>query len=306
MVTGANGFVGRHVIHELASRKLEIVGVGHGGSLDPKTQGLLKTYHQCDLSDPRQVTRLPLKQMDVVINLAGLARVGASFGLADQYKHTNVALLTVLGKRLLVLHSKARLIAISSGTVYDANQSLPLTETSKTIKDAAPYALSKLMMEHAAVGLRKKGLQCIIVRPFNHAGPGQAPGFLIPDLFHKIVRAQTTGQPVKVGNLTTKRDYTDVRDIARAYADLAVSETLSHELYNVCSGQSHSGEEVLEMLLSRLDLKKRVKIEVDIALIRPHDPPDLYASFERMHEETGWEPVIPLQKTIRDFIDSPG
>lgn len=272
--------------------------------MDPELQDSLLSYHQCDLSDPQQVAELPLKDVDAVINLAGLAKVGASFDDAEMYKKMNVALLKVLGERLLKLRSRARVIAVSTGAVYESNQPMPLTEASRTITGGSPYAHSKLMMEQAAVELRKKGLQCIVVRPFNHAGPGQATGFLLPDLFAQLTEAKQSGQPIHAGNLTTKRDYTDVRDIVKAYADLAASETLEFNLYNVCSGASHSGQEVLDIFFRTMGLDGKITVEVDQSLIRPNDPPDLYGSFERIQEETGWEPTITIDQTVTDFIAS--
>lgn len=302
VVTGANGFVGRHLIRELKSRGHSVIGVGHGGSLDPELQDSLLSYHQCDLSDPEQVAELPLKDVNAVINLAGLARVGASFDDAETYKNMNVALLKVLGERLLKLRSHARVIAVSTGAVYESNQPMPLTEASRTIAGGSPYAHSKLMMEQAAAELRKKGLQCIVVRPFNHAGPGQAPDFLLPDLFAQLTEAKQSGQSIHTGNLTTKRDYTDVRDIVKAYADLAASETLEFNLYNVCSGASHSGQEILDIFLRTMNLDGKITVETDQSLIRPNDPPDLYGSHDRIQEETGWEPAIPIEQTVVDFI----
>ncbi len=304
MVTGANGFVGRHLLHELNLRGHRIIAVGHGGQLNPELQSLVESYHECDLSSADQVSKLPLQNLNAVINLAGLANVGASFADAEKYKSLNVAMLTVLGQRLVDIKSTARVVAISTGAAYRSDQSMPLTEDSATIdQSGSPYAFSKLMMEQAASNLRQKGLNVVVARPFNHAGPGQAPGFLIPDLYAKIMAAKQTGT-IKVGNLATKRDYTDVRDVARAYADIAAAETLDHTVYNICSGQSHDGQEILEIFLNKLNLADKIRTEADAKLIRPNDPPNLYGSHDRLTEETGWEPTIPLDKTIEDFIFS--
>jgi GDP-4-dehydro-6-deoxy-D-mannose reductase len=304
MVTGANGFVGQHLIRELKSRGHEVIGVGYGGTPEPDVEALLLTYHPCDLSNPAQVAELPLKGVDAVINLAGLANVGASFDDAEKYKHINVAMLSVLSERILNIGLHARVVAVSTGAVYESDQPMPLTESSQTITSGSPYALSKLMMEQAAHTLRQRGLDCVIARPFNHAGPGQIPGFLIPDLYAKIIMSQKTGQPIKVGNLNTKRDYTDVRDVVRAYADLSASETLEFDTYNVCSGQSRTGQEIFDLFLKQMKPEGRIQVEVDQSLIRPNDPLDLHGSHARITEETGWEPSIPFEQTIADFIAS--
>ncbi|MDZ7744496.1 MAG: NAD(P)-dependent oxidoreductase [Candidatus Saccharibacteria bacterium] len=303
LVTGVNGFVGKHLVRELKARELEVLGLGTEDVPSPEIADQLDDYFSCDLTDKIQVDALPLENVDTIINLAGLANVGASFGAEELYKKVNVEVLTTLGERLLDSKEKARLIAVSTGAVYDPKQQTPLTEESKLITEGSPYALSKIMMEEAAQELQKQGLDCIIVRPFNHVGPGQAPGFLLPDLYQKLLDAKETGKPVTVGNLTTKRDYTDVRDVVRAYSDLATAETLQDNLFNVCSGTSRTGQSVLDALVSEMGLKDKVTIDVDQSLIRPNDPADLYGSFERLSDETGWEPEIPFEQTIKDIVN---
>jgi GDP-4-dehydro-6-deoxy-D-mannose reductase len=302
LITGINGFVGGHLARELKSRGHHVVGLGHD-TMASKIKDQLVDYYTCDLTDPAQVAKLPLNQVDVVINLAGLAKQGDSFKAEETFKKINVEVLTYLGKHLLKSNPQVRLIAVSSGTVYDPNQPLPLTEDSRTITAGSPYALSKLMMEQEARKLRGRGLDCIIARPFNHTGPGQAPGFLIPDLFQKLSAFKKSGNPIRVGDLNTKRDYTDVRDIVKAYTDLAVSETLEFDVYNICSGHSHTGQNILKIMADIMGLKDP-KTEIDRSLLRPSDSQDIYGSYDRLHEETGWEPTIPLDQTIADFVAS--
>ena len=302
LVTGVNGFVGHHLVRELHGRGYSVVGLGYGGDVQPEIGAMLEDYILCDLSDVSQVAKLPLEGINAIINLAGLAKVGASFDEAEFYKKINVAVLANLGKQLLEIGSKARVVAVSTGAVYESNQPMPLTEKSKTTPKGSPYAESKLLMEDAAKELRKKGLDVVVVRPFNHIGPGQGPGFLVPDLITKLKAFKESGIPVQVGNLKTKRDYTDVRDIAKAYSDLAVSESLQYDTYNICSGKSHPGQEIVDALLKEMKLEGKVEVTVDQSLIRPADPPDLYGSNARLREETGWEPEITLDKTIADCV----
>jgi GDP-4-dehydro-6-deoxy-D-mannose reductase len=304
LVTGVNGFVGKHLARELHSRGHSVVGLGHSPTADPQIADLLDTYMTGDLSSKAEVDALSLDDdLDAVINLAGLARQGASYKDAEHYKKVNVAILELLGTRLLQLDHKPRLIAVSTGAVYDNDQPMPLTERSKTITKGSPYAESKLLMEQAAKALRKKGLSVVVARPFNHIGPGQDKGFLVPDICAKLQAFAKHGDTVLVGNLKTKRDYTDVRDIAKAYADLAASETLAHDLYNICSGSSHAGLEILNILTKEMNLRDKVVVEVDPDLTRMNDPAELVGSHDRLTEETGWEPEIPLEKTIHDFVN---
>lgn len=307
LITGVNGFVGKHLARELSSLDYQIIGVGQQPNASSEIVEILDDYHAADLTNPNQVASLPLDRVDAVISLAGLAKVGASYGQLDEYEHINVGVVTNIAKEML--HRDiydVRHVVVSTSMVYDPRQRSPFSEDSRLINDdsvdASPYALSKLAMEKAVEGYRDKGLDVIIARPFNHVGPGQEEGFLVPDLYAKLMAAKTTGRPIKVGNLSTKRDYTDVRDVVRAYSDLAHAKELKHNVYNICSGKSVAGQAILDQLLALMGAN--VKVEPDPALMRPNDNPDLYGSYRRLNQETGWQPKIPLQKTLSDFVAS--
>jgi GDP-4-dehydro-6-deoxy-D-mannose reductase len=209
----------------------------------------------------------------------------------------------VLAEEILNRGLNARYIAISTGAAYASNQNMPLTEESKLIEQGSPYAQSKILMEEALNKMSSRGLDCILVRPFNHIGPGQEPGFLVPDLYQKILAAMKNSDPIKVGDLSTKRDYTDVRDVVKAYVNLAEADELKYTLYNVCSGKSVDGGTILKTLLHSMATSSEVKVEQDPALLRPDDPKDLYGSNQRISEVGSWQPTIPLEKTIEDFVD---
>lgn len=292
LVTGINGFVGKHLARELASRDIHVIGVGHRESaVSNDIASSVAEYYQCDVSDPAQVAELPLEKLNSIINLAGLANVGASFDNPELYMKVNVEVLSVLGKALYKTNPTARMIAVSTGALYDPNQPMPLSENSQVITKGSPYALSKLAMEEAGQKLRKTGQDCIVVRPFNHIGPGQGFGFLIPDLANKLMSADPHNPRIQAGNLKTIRDYTDVRDIAKAYADLATSETLSYTVYNVCSGTGRSGENIVEALCDALNIDyRKLQIDVDQALIRPTDPAEIFGMHDNITDDTGWKP----------------
>ncbi len=306
LVTGINGFVGKHLTRELVSRDIKVIGVGHReNTADAEIADLLNCYYQCDVTDSASTSKLPLSLVDCIINLAGLANVGASFDNPDLYMKINVKVLSVLGDELLTANPSARMIAVSTGALYDPNQSMPLSEQSRVIKDGSPYALSKLAMEQAAKELRDRGLDCIVVRPFNHIGPGQGTGFLLPDLTRQLLETNRENPSVSAGNLKTIRDYTDVRDIARAYADLAIIDSLENHLYNVCSGRGHSGNDMVKDLCEELEIdSNKLVINVNDKLIRPTDPPRIVGDNSLLSTDTGWLPKISLDKTIKDIITS--
>jgi GDP-4-dehydro-6-deoxy-D-mannose reductase len=299
LVTGINGFVGKHLAKELAARDHHVVGVGRE-DLDETIVDHVAEYYTADLTDDEQVSSIPLDGLDGVISLAGLASVGPSYDNPELYQRVNVEVLAKLGRRLVKEGLTPRVIAVSTGAVYDPNQPLPLAEESFVVKNGSPYALSKLAMEEEARSLDSQGLPTIVARPFNHIGPGQESQFLVPDLYEKIISAKSNGGVIEVGDLTTKRDYTDVRDVVKAYADLIEASSVSG-LYNVCSGRSTSGKRILEMLLALTNIDD-VQIKVDPAKIRPSDPKELYGSNSKIATATEWQPEISLEETLADFV----
>ncbi len=307
LITGINGFVASHLGRELKSRNCFVAGVGRQRQLSHTLKGYVDEYYHCDLVDPNKVSGLPLDYVDGVISLAGLANVGASFEQKTLYMKVNVEVLTVLSERILKLGLKTRVLAISTGAVYSPIQPLPLKESSNVITCGSPYAMSKIAMESEAEKLRLRGLNCIIARPFNHVGPGQEPGFLVPDLYKKIKTAVDIGEEViRTGDLTTKRDYTDVRDVVRAYADLILAEQLNEPIYNICSGRSITGKTIFDLMTGNMKQAKSIRPMLDQELLRPNDPKDIYGDNSILKNQTGWEPKISIEQTIRDFVASMG
>ena len=302
VVTGVNGFVGEHVAREFKNRGFSVVGVGYDKEPNERVATLLEKYVACNLLDEEDViASLSLKGVRAVIHLAGLAAVGQSFDQPQRFMTENGVMAHNVLAQAARDEMKGRVVAISTGALYDPNQALPLNEDSKTNPNS-PYAVGKLMSEDVVRYHRMRGIDSVIVRPFNHIGPGQGPGFLLPDLLEQLRAAKETGT-LLVGNIKTKRDYTDVRDIARAYAELALAPSLKHDTYNICSGKSLSGETILAHLQEITGIKD-VKIEVDPARIRPNDIEDIYGDSSRLTDALGWKPEITIEQTIKDFVNA--
>lgn len=303
IVTGVNGFVGNHLVDALIGAGFAVIGVGREAGLSPALSAKVSEYYACDLGDYDQVAKLPLAGTKALINLAGLAAVGPSFDQPELYMKVNTAVLDTVCKAAIQQQATGiRILSISSGAVYSSAQPMPLTEESRLAPESSPYAASKIAMEELSLKYREDGLDCVVARPFNHIGPGQLPGFIVPDLYQKIAEAKRGGQrTIKVGNLTTRRDYTDVRDVAAAYVKLITTETLHHGIYNVSTGRSLSGAEILSMMLAELDAAD-IEPVADEMLFRPSDNPDLYGDNSRIKGDTGWQPQIPVEQTIRDFV----
>jgi GDP-4-dehydro-6-deoxy-D-mannose reductase len=298
VVTGINGFVGQHLARELHKQGFRVIGAGREPEVTHELKPIVDKYYECDLLNEADIARLPLSESTAVINLAGLAQVGNSFENRELYMKVNVEVQTLLAKRLLDTQNyKTRIIAVSTGAVYDPGQSMPLKESSKIISDGSPYALSKIAMEVALQEYIASGVDIVTARPFNHIGPGQLGGFLVPDLAAQVQSSNT----IKVGNLNTERDYTDVRDVVRAYVMLATKPDIKHRLYNICSGKSISGGEILGLIKSKLN-KNNLKVIVDPKKIRPNDPLVVCGDNERVHMDTGWKPTYTVDSTITDYI----
>ncbi len=292
-VTGVNGFVGRHLVAEFTGAGVEVVGIGH--EPDGHPHGLADYVCQ-DLTRGWPAGL----EVDAVVHLAGLSAVGPSFGSPQRYLDDNSAMVTHLGEATLREDSRRRLLVVSSGAVYDGQQDQPLHEGSR-IGFSSPYVVSKVLVENQAAYYAGRGLDVVVARPFNHIGPGQGRGFLVPDLYDAASEASEAGGPMLVGDLETRRDYTDVRDVARAYRLLLETERLAHRVFNVCSGRSWSGRELWELLRAEAQ-HERLEIEVDPARIRPGDPREIVGDSTRLQEATGWTPEIEVPDSVRSFV----
>lgn len=302
IVTGVNGFVGEHVVNTFIDEGYDVIGLGYDATAHKKISEKLFGYISCNLLDPSSLEKISLTDVAAIIHLAGLSNVSESFDKPLQYMNDNVVMAYNLLDHANKNDLRGRVLVISSGALYDPYQTLPLSEDSRTLENS-PYAVGKLSVEHVTNYFRVRGFDAIVVRPFNHIGPGQGPGFLVPDLYAQLDETIQSGTSnILVGNLSTKRDYTDVRDITEAYKLLALAPTLKHGVYNVCTGRSLSGNEILEILQNELNVTNVSPI-VDQSKVRPTDIADIYGDSSRLKNETGWEPKIDTAHTIHDFVE---
>jgi GDP-4-dehydro-6-deoxy-D-mannose reductase len=297
IITGVNGFVGHHLSKEMAENGFTVIGVGGPSGRDDDPY--LSKKLSLDLTDRKETEKIDFSDVYGVVHLAGLAAVGPSFEEPMKYIDTNIGIESNLFEAALAQGASPRFLIISTGALYDPSAKLPLTELS-TVSPSSPYAVSKIGQEEMAKYYAKRGFEIIVARPFNHIGPGQGTGFIVPDLTQQVVAvAKGESSELLVGNLEAKRDYTDVRDIARAYR-LLLERGRPHETYNVCSGVAYSGEELLEAILKVAACKPEIK--QDPAKMRPSDTPELYGSHGKLSKDTGWQPQISLEETLKDVV----
>ena len=305
LITGFNGFVGRHACREFRERGFEIHGVTLG-NVDPEARALVDQVSQCDLSKADQTDALEIDDIDAVLNLAGYAT--NTGGDDAEIMRINIGAHVNLYNRIRQLRITPRIGAISSAAVYDPDQSMPETEDSR-LKDpndtarTRAYEASKIHMERELLPFIESGLDIVTIRPFNHIGAGQGKGFIIPDITNKILTALDTDRKLVTGNTSTFRDYSAVEDVVGAYADLLEAESLSHRVYNVCSGRSRQGNEILRLLLTMLDPDGKIEVVgLDESLLRANDASNVYGSYDRIHDELGWGPTTPLEESVQRYV----
>jgi GDP-4-dehydro-6-deoxy-D-mannose reductase len=196
---------------------------------------------------------------------------------------------------------EAAVVLVGSGEVYGPPQRLPVDE-SAPLRPQNPYAVSK-----AAVDLLggqyadAHGLRVLRMRPFNHAGPGQSADYVVGTLTRQVAEAEAAGEGealLRTGNPGSARDFTDVRDMVRAYV---LAAELDGGCFNVASGRSTSVLELIELV--RAAARVEIRHEVDNARVRAHDVPEIRGSAERLRAATGWEPELPLERTVADTLD---
>lgn len=295
-VTGINGFVGHHLARELVDNNISVVGIGHDKELSPALEGTVDEYYSADLIDEWP----PIDNVRSVIHLAGLAAVGPSFDNPQRYLNGNSAMVTNLCEYYVTQEAKPRVVIVSSGAIYDSNQPMPISEEG-VVGFTSPYAVSKVLVENQAKYYRNRGLECTVVRPFNHIGPGQDKGFILPDFYGRLSSLGGDEKVISVGNIETRRDYTDVRDIVRAYAKVALANTLKYDTYNVCSGKSLSGVDIFNQLKQTMHLPD-IGFEIDPSLVRPTDIMEITGNSSRLQGELGWKAEYPIEQTVADFV----
>lgn len=301
LVTGAFGFVGRYLIAELRQHGHDIFAYDVG-PVPPDLRDVEAASGDVrDAASLRNAIRRAAP--DACVHLAALAFVPA--GAEDPQAMIDVNILGTI--RLLESFRreapKARVLVVSTAQVYGRiPRPAPLREEDPLAPDSI-YAISKAAADDVArLYARQYGMDILVARPYNHIGPGQSPLYVVSS-FARQVRAIAAGAPneIKVGNLDSRRDFTDVRDVARAYR-LLLERGRTGEAYNLGSGTQVRIGDILDRLCAQAGVRPR--ITRDPALYRPdHESPPL--DIRKVRDATGWIPGIPLDQTLRDILASP-
>jgi GDP-4-dehydro-6-deoxy-D-mannose reductase len=304
-ITGATGFVGRHLMALLPPLETIVYGTAYPQPPRPEE----KNFFALDLRSERDVFDA-VKQTapQWVFHLAAVSNVGYSWAHERETLETNVMGTFHLFQALKKFAPEARVLFVSSSDIYGVPPGVAAAGIAPFSEDdpfhlASPYALSKYQGElMAGFYSRFGGLDVVVVRPFPHTGPGQSPDFVCSDWARQVIRIERGAQDpvIRVGNLEVRRDFTDVRDTVRAYI-LLLQKGKKGEVYNVCRGRGIALSEILEILLSFSS--RTVRVEKDPEKQRKVDIPSLVGANRKITTETGWEPQVPLQKTLADLVD---
>ncbi len=290
LVTGAGGFVGRHLVDHLAASGDDVAVTDF-------------VVDRVDITDPEAFVELLRRvRPEVIYHLAGASDVGGSWTTPHETFRANAeGTLNVLWAAREA--GVERTLTIGSADVYGkvTPKDLPLTERSP-LRPVSPYAASKVAADAVAEqAFRGFGQHVVRTRPFNHLGPGQSDKFVAPALAARIVASERSGErEIRVGNLSPQRDFTDVRDVVRAYR-LLVEHGRPGEAYNVCSGRAIAIEQLARTMI---DLSPaELELVSDPELQRGVDIPVLLGDAGLLRRDTGWEPEIPIEVTLGDLLD---
>lgn len=306
-ITGIGGFAGSHLTDLFLSEGIEVHGttILDGGEANLAHCADRVTLHKCNLADSDSVAgALSACKPDWIFHLAAL-----SFVPSAEKGPQEAILSNVLGSVNLLEGIKrccpnAKALMISSSAIYGhvAVGDLPIKETGAPKPDSI-YGITKTAQEMLTqLYFNKQNVQAVNLRPFNHVGPRQSPDFATPNFARQIALIEKKKQDpvIHVGDLSAERDFTDVRDIARAYL-LAARHCTPGETYNICTGEVISMRGLLDMLISLAHVE--VKVEIDPARMRPSDLPILTGDVAKFRDATGWRPTVPLEQSLKDVIE---
>lgn len=281
LVTGAQGFVGGHLLQELGPRALPV---------------------DVEVTDRRAVARaVAVSEPSAVVHLAAISSVGASWADAGETWRVNAVGTVNVLEAVRREAPATRVLVASTGEVYGRAEQVPTPEDAP-IAPLSPYAASKAAAELACEQARRAGVDVVIARAFQHEGPGRDERFAIGSWSAQIARAEEAGGgDVRVGDLSARRDITDVRDVCRAYV-LLLDPSVPAGTYNIATGQAVEMRRVLEILVGFA--QSPLEVESDPERVRPSELPVICGDASRLRAATGWSPTIPLEQTLADTLDA--
>lgn len=304
LITGIGGFVGSHLSELLISKNISVYGFYHPSHPISNLDHLKNEINliPLDIFQSKNIKKyLKTIKPDYIFHLAAVSSPSQSFQNSLFTLENNILGELNLLDALVAVNSKAKILIIGSSEEYGNVTKNPVSE-SAAIAPLSPYAISKVAQDFLGYQyFLRENLQIVRVRPFNHTGPRQAANFVVPAFASQIAKIEKVGSGViKVGNLTSFRDFTDVRDMVKAYL-LALEKGDIGEVYNLGNAKALKIEDVLNSLISLSSAK--IEVKIDKSRFLPIDIKKIYCDYSKFHKQTGWKPQIPIQKTLMDTLE---
>jgi GDP-4-dehydro-6-deoxy-D-mannose reductase len=312
LVTGATGFAGGHLVEALLARaeRPQVHGLSRHGTWPAAWQHLAGKIdlRACDAGDtPALEAVLRQTQPEQIYHLAGYAHVGKSIGEPAAAWYGNLTATLSLYEAVARWGGRPRILYVGSGQIYvDPEAPAESYDEDSPLRPVNPYAASKAAADLASFQwTRAPGLDVVRARPFNHVGPRQSPQFAVSHFAQQLADVERGRRPplLETGNLSPRRDLTDVRDMVRAYV-LLMERGRRGEAYNIGTGQTYSMQEVLDRLLARARAPGGARVEVRqrTELVRSTDAATVRADAGKLRRETGWAPAWTLDQTLTDML----
>lgn len=295
LITGSEGFVGKYLRAELEAHGYDVTGL----DLAPGEKTVAVNLLEAEKIEALLAETKP----EVIFHLAGQANVGLSWKKPAMTMEINLIAAVNLMEAARKYCPGCAIVLVGSSDEYgNLKEKGQLVSEETPLQPVTPYAISKIAQEQTGQAYaRAYGMRICMTRSFNHGGAGQKTGFMIPDFAQGIVKVERGEEDaVCVGNLVSKRDFTHVKDIVRAYR-LIAEKGKAGEIYNVGSGKTYSAQEVLDRLIAMA--KAPVAVKQDPARMRPSDTPVICCDHSKLTRDTGWEPEIPLDVILKDTLE---
>lgn len=300
MIIGATGFVGPYLAEAIRQNMfcdVVVTQLHHERTDIPNTKMVVLNILQ-----PEQIYEVLLAERpDYIFHLAAQSSVALSWQKPKLTVEVNIVGALNLLNAIRNLDYNPKVLIVGSGEEYGPAITVPITEN-ESMEPGNVYAVTKACQNMmATIYSHAYGLHLVMTRSFNHIGPKQLPQFVVADFCSQVVKIEKGLQEpvIRVGNLSAKRDFTDVRDVVNAYCSL-IQFGKPGETYNVGSGHAIAIEDILKEILSQS--KAKITVEVDSAKLRPVDVPVIEANIKKVFDNTGWKPKITLQQTIADTL----
>lgn len=299
LIFGAGGFVGSYLCKEFLNNGYKVSGTdkGEGSALPSEVD-----FYRTDLMQANEIEKLIGQiQPDIIVNLAAISSVGASWNMPQTTLAINVIGALNIMEAARKSEQKPKILFVGSSEEYVISEN-PLDENTQ-LNANNPYGISKVTQEQFAKLYREQyGLKIYCVRPFNHTGIGQRDSFVLPSFCKQVAEIDKSGKDgkIQVGNLKVKRDFSHVKDVVRAYRMIVESDNCN-QIYNVGSGNAYSLEDMLTYIIGLSD--QNIEIEVDQNRIRPTDQPVICCDRSLIGKELGWKPQYDVYDALKEMFD---